>query len=371
MSTDIDSSWDRIAAWLRAYAPTTARVVNPPASEPALDAVERELGTPLPADVRAWYRRADGMSASPHAGHVGSLLPPHLSVYSLADAMRSRQIWLDVCRGLDPEEDADENPYVAGNASQVWLASWLPVATTHGGTDLFVDLRDGTASGCVMAYDKVGACQPPPAWPTITAMLGTVADALERNGVAAGCRPEVDAQGRLNWRMPEGLWVDGFPLYGGAEFTRPFTQFATYARADGIRDPDAATLLAARAGRLVDALLSTAETLAAGHDTRFDDPDPRDELALRRYAETYGGLPGITEHLLAAGEGLGALVEPYAQRPHTRRIPDRPPFLPATVRERGDIVIDGTVSWPGLVAGLGWYIDRAGRDLAALCPRRA
>lgn len=222
-----------------------------------------------------------------------------------------------------------------------------------------------------MEYDKVGACTPPLLWPSVAAMLGEVVDALERNGVADGCRPEVDEQGRLGWRMPEGLWVDRFALYGGADFAREFTQFAAQAGVEDIGDLEAATLLAARVGRLVDALLATAEVLAVGQDARFIDPDPRDEPALGQYAAAHGGLAGLTEHVIAAGARLSALIEPYAQQPYAARIPDRPPFVSATVRERGDVVIDGPVSWPGLVSGFSWYLARAWRELAALRPRPA
>ncbi|OLB79568.1 MAG: hypothetical protein AUI14_09860 [Actinobacteria bacterium 13_2_20CM_2_71_6] len=55
----------------------------------------------------------------------------------------------------------------------------------------------------------------------------------------------------------------------------------------------------------------------------------------------------------------------------SRRRPLRPgPWIPATVRERGDVVVDGPVSWPGLVSGLSWYLYQLDRELTRLRPRR-
>jgi hypothetical protein len=36
-----------------------------------------------------------------------------------------------------------------------------------------------------------------------------------------------------------------------------------------------------------------------------------------------------------------------------------------------DIVIDGVLSWPGLVTGLDWLLPSASRSLAGLRPRQA
>src|SRR4051812_19281973 len=59
MSLSVDESWDRISRWLDRYAPAVAGVVGPPASTQEIAAVADGLGVPVPADLAAWWRRAN------------------------------------------------------------------------------------------------------------------------------------------------------------------------------------------------------------------------------------------------------------------------------------------------------------------------
>jgi len=123
-----------------------------------------------------------------------------------------------------------------------------------------------------------------------------------------------------------------------------------------ISDPAQAALITARAALVVDALLATGVAVAAGQPARYDDPDPRDEEALRAYVAEHDGLPGLARHLASAGERLLAACTPYHEEYGTLHRRNRPPLVRATMRERGDIVIDGMHSWPGLMTGLGWLL---------------
>jgi hypothetical protein len=143
-------------------------------------------------------------------------------------------------------------------------------------------------------------------------------------------------------------------------------RFAEGARDSKLPDPGAAELVVARAARVIDALTVTAETLAAGGTARYDDPDPRDEETLRGYAAAHGGLAGLIDHLVATATRLQPLARPHADtyarpQPYVRGL--LPPMIPATVRESGDVVIDGPVSWPGLLSGLGYYLLKLEDDL--------
>ena len=58
----MDEIWDRIEALLAMYAPQLAVVLNSPASEDEIAAVERSLKISLPDDVRISYLRHNGES---------------------------------------------------------------------------------------------------------------------------------------------------------------------------------------------------------------------------------------------------------------------------------------------------------------------
>jgi hypothetical protein len=144
-----------------------------------------------------------------------------------------------------------------------------------------------------------------------------------------------------------------------------------HASAGDLADPAEAALITARAARVVDALLATGVAVTAGRPGRYDDPDPNDDEALHGYLTERGGLRGVAGHLADAGGQLLALCAPFHEEHGTPHRPGRPPLVPATVRERGDIVIDGVLSWPGLVDGLGWLLYNASRSLALMRPREA
>jgi cell wall assembly regulator SMI1 len=371
MTIDVATSWGRIVAWLRERAPATAAAIRAPATDELIDDAEREVGAPFPADLRAWYRQTDGIAPSPHPG---TLIPQSFVSYPISYALDSRRTWLEACEMLAEEGDdiatliAREQAKPAGSPCYLWLPKWMPVATDYGGLDVFVDLRDGPAHGCVMTYDKVGACDEPPLWPSVSAMLHEIAEALDRDTVAGGCRPTVDADKRLDWRLPDGLWIDRFPTHEHT-FQQRLDEFTTHARADDLGDKDEAELIVARVARVLDALLSTAEQLENGQDARYDDPDPRDTDTLRAYADSYGGRVRLADRILDTGGRLRTLLTRFEEdhdRPGGR---GRAPLIPATVRESGDVVIDDEVSWPGLASGTDWYLYHCGRTLASMRPR--
>ncbi|GAA4634253.1 hypothetical protein GCM10023196_075030 [Actinoallomurus vinaceus] len=204
MTTDVASSWDRIITWLHAHAPTTAAAVNPPATDEAIDDAAWTVGVPLPADIRALYRAADGMWDAPTAG---CLIPPVYGLYPLEEALCFQRVRVNAFAERDGSderwgtaEEVDGAP--AGTLGVRWSQHWLPLATSGLGIVLFADLRYGRLRGSVMTYDRIEGADAPPVWPTVSAMLADIADALDHDGTAAGHRPYVDEEARLDWRWP-------------------------------------------------------------------------------------------------------------------------------------------------------------------------
>jgi cell wall assembly regulator SMI1 len=207
MSLSVDESWDRIVRWLDRYAPAVAAAVGPPASTDDIAAVEAALDVPVPADLAAWWRRANGVPRT-------SLLPPFYGPHPIVEAMESRRILLEVqgCYGDDPDdaqELAEMAAEPAGTPGGQWLSVWLPIA--GGGYELFVDLRPGPAHGCVMSYDSEGGAAPP-LWPSVTAMLADVAEAMEQDRWVHDHRIWGADDGRIEWdNHGRGGWWNGDP----------------------------------------------------------------------------------------------------------------------------------------------------------------
>ncbi|WP_215547171.1 SMI1/KNR4 family protein [Amycolatopsis sp. CA-230715] len=220
---DVAGSWDRIRRWLATGAPGVLARIRPPAEEADLDRVAEALGVPLPEDLLAWWRLADGVAdAYPHPGH---LLPPWFDPYPVSRALDSRSSWIRVWHKPAPEHDharmtrelgawlGTPEPTVEERVAEfmaqpagtpcdaMYLPVWLPIAGDNGGADLFVDLREGPLRGCVMRFDKVGTAVLEPDWPSLAAMLADVADGLERGRTTGAREPATRtvADGVLRW----------------------------------------------------------------------------------------------------------------------------------------------------------------------------
>nr|WP_042177600.1 SMI1/KNR4 family protein [Kibdelosporangium sp. MJ126-NF4]CEL12705.1 hypothetical protein [Kibdelosporangium sp. MJ126-NF4]CTQ93569.1 hypothetical protein [Kibdelosporangium sp. MJ126-NF4] len=221
---DVETSWNRIRASLAQRAPDLLATIRPPATEPDIAAAEEAVGVALPADLLAWWRLADGRADGP-----GHLLPRWFDPYPVASALRSRKSWTDVWRNAEDNYFASEDGWMhrellawaggqrptvddriaalmaepAGTPCEgMYLPVWLPIADSRMGTDLFVDLRDGPLRGCVMSFDNVGTAQADPTWPSVTAMLAEVANALAGSEIVVDgdpVRAEVDERGHLTW----------------------------------------------------------------------------------------------------------------------------------------------------------------------------
>ncbi|MGC4792206.1 hypothetical protein ACLQ22_30830 [Micromonospora sp. DT178] len=103
---------------------------------------------------------------------------------------------MDSARKVTPLDQWDdfvnsENNRPAGTVCETWLPAWLPVATNHGGGNLFVDLRGGPKNGCVMEFYRAGDALAQ--WKDVAEMLDDIADRLEED------EAEIDDLGRIDW----------------------------------------------------------------------------------------------------------------------------------------------------------------------------
>jgi cell wall assembly regulator SMI1 len=130
----IAAAWSGIEKWLEDNAPSIHETLAKGAPEPAVRKLEGVIGAPLPADVRASYRRHDGAE--------GSDLFPALERdemgYSLMSLSEIPAVW----RGQTRHTPAADEEFTAdpGVRAEYWNRGWIPVATNGGGDFHFIDL---------------------------------------------------------------------------------------------------------------------------------------------------------------------------------------------------------------------------------------
>ncbi|GIJ54746.1 SMI1/KNR4 family protein [Virgisporangium aurantiacum] len=194
----VDDSWSEITGHLERRCPAVARQVRAPASSESLRRAETAVGGPLPADLARWWRLADGMD-----GHH-RLIPQLQTPMSVESALSSRRTWLDVSEHGDTCAGGQAGSPVYG----VWLPQWLPIASDHGGTELFVDLRPGPARGCVGEFYSDAWEFSAPRWRGVAAMLDEVAAAFRSDEPVHGFRIWIDDDG-IAWDHPGWRWAMG------------------------------------------------------------------------------------------------------------------------------------------------------------------
>ena len=128
----MDEIWNRIITWLNLHAKDIAADLNPPATEPELESVAREIGHMLPADVTASYRIHNGSR-----GGSGPLFAKW-RLLSLENAIKEWHLMHELETSGDFEEtevDADR-----GVRAAWWSSSWFPLMSNGAGDLLCVDL---------------------------------------------------------------------------------------------------------------------------------------------------------------------------------------------------------------------------------------
>ncbi|GIJ45326.1 hypothetical protein Val02_22120 [Virgisporangium aliadipatigenens] len=173
MTDAVSNAWRRIAGWLTVHAPGTAAQVRGPADPEEIDALERDVGVPLPAELRAWWLLTDGFA--PGVLHA---LIPWIHVPLPVTKARAERRWLvRLSAGTPRYADVDDS--AAGTFSQRYQHTFVPISTDNCGQVNFVDLRVGPAHGCVSEWDHEEGFLQPPTWTGVTDMLTDIADALE------------------------------------------------------------------------------------------------------------------------------------------------------------------------------------------------
>lgn len=112
--------------------------LNPPVKAQDLAAVEQAIGIPLPADLRELYLAHDGQSQDAPGVFFG------MSWLPVRDVLREIATWRSVVDEVAGAVDAEQRSEPPDAIAEVyWHPRWVPLATSHDGNFLAVDLAPG------------------------------------------------------------------------------------------------------------------------------------------------------------------------------------------------------------------------------------
>jgi cell wall assembly regulator SMI1 len=195
----VDVSWQRIETWLAAHAPASLEHLNPPAHRDDINAAERLLGGPLPAELVQSLTRHNGVSR-------WSNLIPQASPMA-ADTIAQRwQTSMEVAADndgfkLQPWED---EPW--------WHPQWVPWAESADGVIQITDLRSGPDRGRLGWAGHSDGGDFTDAWPNLPTLLNAIAGALYFGKSVQGLHPYFTEEGDVWWDQADRHELNGSPL---------------------------------------------------------------------------------------------------------------------------------------------------------------
>ncbi|QFZ78350.1 hypothetical protein GFH48_38195 [Streptomyces fagopyri] len=163
-------TWARLTEWLAVMAPESLAAVRPPV---AREGILPELGE--------LYAHCDGTLPT----EAGRFLVSGCGLLSVEESVSLRARLVSLVDGPDVEADW-------------WRLDWVPWAANHDGAScLFVDTGPGPGRGAIGYFfqESGGEAQ---LWPSLTAFLVALADAVEEGTSFVGETPVVNG-GALGW----------------------------------------------------------------------------------------------------------------------------------------------------------------------------
>jgi internalin A len=158
----VAEAWGVIHGWIDQHCPAMRRHLNGPADPAALDALEQELGIPLPDDFRASYLIHDGSARVPGPPRIGCTdefrILVGLPLLPLSEVVRCWRNWAGYAADEDLLADlnGDYTSSPTGAVRETYARrGWLPFA---GGEDHYVavdfDPGPSGASGQVINFGR-------------------------------------------------------------------------------------------------------------------------------------------------------------------------------------------------------------------------
>ncbi|MEU4560592.1 SMI1/KNR4 family protein [Actinoplanes sp. NPDC023936] len=191
----VTEAWTRIERWLRQYTPRSGALLAGPATSDLIRTAEDQTGVAFPAELVESLLRHDGLT------EWANLLP-EATPLGVKHIIEQYEIRMDIA------PDVDGFTVHAPGAEPWWHDLWLPFADAGFGLQV-IDLRPGPQRGRVGMAPASNPADFSDAWPSLTAYLTAVADALEQGGAVGEWHPYVTDDETLWWDLAGKTEVNG------------------------------------------------------------------------------------------------------------------------------------------------------------------
>ncbi|MFF2427504.1 SMI1/KNR4 family protein [Streptomyces mirabilis] len=174
---------NRLDRWLEVNVPDDFGTLNPPATASEIEAITENRFSLAP-EIRTWLEHHNGVSTHfRHSGPGGFIPGGHYPV----DAERMMLGQRDMEQDVAWSQEDDNADFVVGRTAHV---KWVPISSTHVGTQLVVDHREGPTYGAVLEIDQDLELWGVVRWKSLSEMFQETLESLETG------RPVVTAIGR-------------------------------------------------------------------------------------------------------------------------------------------------------------------------------
>ena len=192
---NIESNWQRIAAWYDANTPGGTFVLADGATEQQLADFEKEIGFEIPPDLRESFALHNGTVGDGYLLHWGELLTLERVLYwhrEYSQWQQSEDAW-----GLEPDYRANR---IEGPIKPIWWNSFRLVLTDNSGDSIMADFdppSDGNFGQIIEFDHEIGPCRVlASSW---SQLLGDIADGLERGDYIYFEEEETVAPPDIGW----------------------------------------------------------------------------------------------------------------------------------------------------------------------------
>jgi cell wall assembly regulator SMI1 len=174
---------NRLDRWLEVNASDDFGTLNPPATASEIDAITEDRFSLVP-EIRTWLDHHNGVSTHFRHSGPGGFIPG--GQYPV-DAERMLLGQRDMEQDVAWSQEDDNADFVVGRTAHV---KWVPLSSTHVGTQLIVDHREGPTYGAVLEIDQDLELWGVVRWKSLSEMFQETLESLETG------RPVVTAIGR-------------------------------------------------------------------------------------------------------------------------------------------------------------------------------
>ncbi|MBB2948570.1 cell wall assembly regulator SMI1 [Actinoplanes lutulentus] len=194
----VTEAWIRIEGWLHQHTPRSGARLAGPATSDLIMATEVQTGVAFPAELVESLLRHDGLIEQAN-------LFPEAKPLAVKEISEQYEIRMDIA------PDVDGFTVHAPSAEPWWHELWLPFGDAGYGLQV-IDMRPGPRCGRLGMAATSNPADFSDGWPSLSAYLTAIADALEQGGTVGKWHPYVVEDETLWWDLAGRTEVNGEPL---------------------------------------------------------------------------------------------------------------------------------------------------------------